>query len=200
MCTRLSFGILIAILGLCAPIHLVDAQDLTTAEVARWPLPLGMREGASVLEETKRGTFKTLYVGGNGLFCIADTPNDNRFSVECHPESLRAFLERKNVLAKTGSRAVRDSLLNHEVKSGQVLVPAGAHSHFISGKLNRNTNIPDSVWVWSEIAVPFAGSEETGLPTEDAGAQPWLMNAQAYGSHIMVGYVLIPWAELLKRE
>lgn len=165
-------------------------------ETAVLPLPSNMQSGATVLIYSTDGTLKVLRSGTNGLFCIADNPNDERLSVECHPQSLRAYLERRRQLSLTENSATRDSLLTIEIKAGTLQLPAGAISHFISGTINPQTGVPDSVSVWSEIAVPFAGPETTGLTLENAGEAPWMMRPNHYGAHIMVDYRTVAWAEI----
>jgi len=78
------------------------------------------------------------------------------------------------------------------------MVPEWTYLHFISGPINAETGVPDSVRVWSEIAVPFAGSEKTGLTLEDAGEAPWMMRPNHYGAHIMIDYSTVAWAVVKK--
>jgi Zn ribbon nucleic-acid-binding protein len=155
-----------------------------------------LRETAAVMKYTEDGLLQSVRAGTNGFFCVMDRPGDDRFSVECHPESIRAYVERRQHLYLKGGRALRDSLLAIEVKSGKVNLPTGAISHFISGALNPDTGVPDTVRVWDEIDVPFAEPKTTGHTTENAGAAPWLMSEGTVGAHIMVDYRKVAWTDL----
>ena len=191
--TLLSLIIIIATLpeiGMC--------QTDVDVKTAVLPLPPNLQSDASVMTYTTEGTLQIIRSGTNGFFCIADNPDDQRFSVECHPESMRAYLERRRQLSLTETRTVRDSLLTMEIQEGKLELPVGTHSRFVSGPINVETGVPDRVRVWSEIAVPFAGPEKTGLTLEDAGEAPWMMRPNHYGAHIMVGYSTVAWADIKK--
>ena len=173
-------------------------QTDVDVETAVLPLPANLQSNASVMTYTAEGTLRIIRSGTNGFFCIADNPRDQQFSVACHPESMRPYLERRRQLSLTESRTVRDSLLTEEIKEGKIELAVGTLSRFISGSINPETRVPDSVRVWSEIAVPFAGPEKTGLTTEDAGEAPWMMRPNQYGAHIMMDYSTVAWTDLRK--
>ena len=170
----------------------IKAQERSSIEGATQPLPADLRSQATILSVKESGSFNTLHTGKNGYFCIADKQRDDRLSVECHPQSLRQYLERKQILVREYNKSARDSILTLELQSGEWDIPTGALSYFISGAINTQTRVPDSVWVWSEIAVPFATSETTGLPIENMGPVPWLMNDGKLSAHIMIGYEFVP--------
>ena len=65
-------------------------QTDVDVETAVLPLPENLQSDASVMTYTAEGTLRIIRLGTNGFFCIADIPDDQRFSVECHPESMRA--------------------------------------------------------------------------------------------------------------
>jgi len=173
-------------------------QTAVDVETAVLPLPANLQSEASVMTYTPEGTLRIIRSGTNGFFCIADNPDDERFSVACHPESMRAYLERRRQLSLNETRTVRDSLLTMEIQEGKIELAVGTLSRFISGQINPETGVPDSVRVWSEIAVPFAGPEKTGLTTEDAGEAPWMMRPNHYGAHIMIDYSTVAWADIKK--
>ena len=173
-------------------------QTTVDVEIAVLPLPANLQSEASVVTYTSEGTLQIIRAGTNGFFCIADNPEDQRFSVACHPDSMRPYLERHRQLSLTETRSVRDSLLTEEIQEGKIELAVGTLSRFISGPLNAETGVPDSVRVWSEIAVPFAGAENTGLTLEDAGEAPWMMRPNHYGAHIMIDYSTFAWADIKK--
>jgi len=174
------------------------SQTAVNVETAVLPLPANLQSDASVMTYTPEGTLRIIRSGTNGFFCIADIPDDQRFSVACHPESMRSYLERRRRLSLTETRTMRDSLLAQEIQEGKIGLAVGTLSRFISGPLNAETGVPDSVRVWSEIAVPLAGPEKTGLTLEDAGEAPWMMRPNHYGAHIMIDYATVAWTDIKK--
>ena len=183
--------LLISFISAC--LNPASGQDL---EMAVLPLPAALRAEAAVLIPAGDGSFEMLKSGHNGFFCLADTPDDERLSLACHPLSMRDYLERRSVLAKAMGSEERDQLLAEEIHSGSLPLPHGAISRFISGALNAQSGNPDSVMVWSELAMPFVDAEETGIPTENAGEAPWLMRANQFGAHVMIDYRAVAWKSL----
>ena len=198
MQTRVLFVPALLLLFITSPKAL--AQDLTDMDSALLPLPHNLQAEASILARNAQGSFDVLKDGSNNYFCLKDQPEDDRFSVECHPHAMRAYQERQNMLLKNGNRASRDSLLKHEIKSNNLHIPNGALSYYLSGNINKDSGVPDSVWVWYEIAVPFTGPAESGLPTENMGMAPWLMNANEFDAHIMVDYAFVPWQRIIRSD
>lgn len=49
----------------------------------------------------------------------------------------------------------------------------------MSGSINPETGVPDEVRFWTELALSFAQIEGTGLRSEDAGEDPWMMSSEA---------------------
>jgi|GEM_PF-6256797 len=165
-------------------------------DLAVLPLAQEDRGQATIVHFDEEGSFQTLRSGSNTLFCIADEPGDDRLSLECHPKSLMIYLERKEKRSLSDQRDELDTRIADDIQSGALDFPFGARSYFISGRLNSGQQAPDSVRIWQEIAVPFASEEETGLTTEDAGANPWLMGEESHRAHIMIGYRTEAWESL----
>ncbi|MBX2821097.1 MAG: hypothetical protein KTR29_15485 [Rhodothermaceae bacterium] len=187
-----SIGLVVVFLSLsnCA---VSQEYDL---DLAVLPLAQEDREQATIVYVDEEGAFQVLRSGSNKLFCIADEPGDDRFSLECHPNSLMTYLERKEKRSLSEYRDELDQGIDEDIQSGALDFPVGARSYFISGRMNSGDKVPDSARVWQEIAVPFASEEQTGLPTEDAGASPWLMGEDSHGAHIMIGYRTVAWERL----
>ncbi len=185
-----------ATLALVAFYGNLHGQEAPNLETALLPLPEELRAEATILILTDTREFEVLRAGSNGFFCIADQPGDDRFSVNCHPESLRTFLERRRSYP-ADSRAERDSVLTAEILAGLLAVPNGALSWYMQANINEETGVPDEVTVWNELTAPFATTDATGMGTVDAGAVPWLMSAGRYSAHIMVGRRTVVWSELV---
>ena len=101
-----ALSVSLALIAFSASLHGQQALDLETAVL---PLPAELRAEATILILTDTREFEVLRAGSNGFFCIADQPGDDRFSVNCHPGSLRTFLERRRSYP-ADSRAERDSV------------------------------------------------------------------------------------------
>ena len=98
---RLRFASFIAVCGiffLSLP-NMACGQAPVDMEMALWPLPASLRDGAAVVVVTTGGNYETLRSGTNGFFCEADPPGDERLSLACHPETMRPYLERRRQLA-----------------------------------------------------------------------------------------------------
>lgn len=160
------------------------------------PLPASLKKDVAVVRVTDSGHFETIREGDNGFFCVANLQPDKRFFLECHPETMKAYLERRRVLSVSEEPEDRNRILLAEIKAGSVKLPNGAISRFASGTVNEETGKPDSARVWTEIYVPFATSDETGLTLENAGTEPWLMSEGSFGAHIMIGYQWVAWEKV----
>ena len=167
-------------------------------ELASIPLAKGARPQATVVRFDELGDFEVLREGSNNLFCIADEPGDDRFSVECHPKAMMTYLERKQKRALSDNKDELDRLIAEDIRTGTLAFPVGARSMFVSGSINTSTGVPDSVRVWDELAVPFANEEQTGITTEDAGMDLWLMGEDSHRAHIMVGYRTVAWSTVVE--
>lgn len=181
---------------LLTPLATAVGQGRQDLDWAVLPLPPAMRSAAGIVRYTAAGGWHTLRDATNGLVCITDEPDDMRISVACYPESLMPYVARQRALASTKPSAVGDSILAAEVRAGTVPLPVGALSHNAQGDINPDTGTPDEVWVWKELALPFADAEGTGLSTADTGQVPWLHHAGEYGAHVMIGWRKVPWSEL----
>ncbi len=192
-----SFTRVSLIVTLCVGRNLA-AQPSFSPSMALLALPSELREEAAIMTYGEDGLFEVLRHGTNDWFCIADRPGDQRFSVECHPPAMRAYLERQSVLRNTVQRAERDSTVMEEMKTGALVLPNAVVSWNIQGTVNERSGVPDSVRIWNELRVPYATARETGLSIEDAGEDPWLMSEGRYSAHIMVRWRYVPWQEFIR--
>jgi hypothetical protein len=181
---------------LLTPLATAVGQGRQELDWAVLPLPPAMRSGAGIVRYTAAGGWHALRDATNALVCVTDEPDDMRISVACYPESLMPYVARQRALA-TKPRAVGDSLLAAEVRAGALPLRVGALSHNLEGEINPETGTPDEVWVWKELALPFADAEGTGLSTEDVGETPWLHHGGEYDAHVMIGWRKVPWSELV---
>ncbi len=170
----------------------VDLSDpLATAVL---PLPQDLREGATIIDQTAESILRR---GSNGFTCLADVPHDDRLSLQCHPSAVEPYMRRGRELSSEGIRGSEQrSVLAAEVRTGRLYLPTGAMLRLISGPINVEVGVPDSVRVWSEFLFPFGTTTELGIPATDQGLDPWMMRPGDVGAHVMVRYRSVPWSEI----
>ncbi len=160
------------------------------------PLPDTLRAAATVVQYGE-GVRALLRRGTNGLTCVADQPGDLRLSLLCYPSSIDPYMHRRRELREEGVRGAEfRAILGAEVRRGGLYLPSGVMIRNVSGAINQDSGVPDSVRVWSEMFVPFANAGELGIPEFDAGLDPWMMSAGTVGAHVMVRYRSVPWDEV----
>lgn len=164
--------------------------------LALLPLPDTLRAQATVVQYHD-GVRALLRRGTNGLTCVADQPGDQRLSLLCYPSSIDPYMHRRRELREEGVRGAEfRAILGAEVRRGGLYLPSGVMIRNVSGAINQDSGVPDSVRVWSEMFVPFANAGELGIPEFDAGLDPWMMSAGTVGAHVMVRYRSVPWDEV----
>ena len=75
------------------------AQQIAAAVQAA---PDDRRAGARVLGYDALGALTELRAGSNDIVCLADKPNDEKFSVACYHETLEPFMRRGRELEAAG--------------------------------------------------------------------------------------------------
>lgn len=188
---------LLAGLALAGPasVSAQSGRDLSDpVATALLPLPQSLREGATVIDRTDESVLRR---GSNGLTCLADVPGDARLSIQCHPSIVEPYMRRGRELSAEGIRGIESrSVLAAEVRTGRLYLPAGAMIRNISGAINVEIGVPDSVRVWSEFLIPFATTTDLGIPDTDQGLDPWMMRPGDVAAHVMVRYRSVPWSEI----
>ena len=170
----------------------VDLSD--PVATALLPLPASLREGATVIDRPDESVRRR---GSNGLTCLTDVPGNAGLSVQCHPSIIEPYLRRGRELSAEGIRGTElRSILAAEVRTGRLYLPTGAMIRNLSGTINVETGVPDSVRVWSEFLVPFASTIDLGIPDTDQGLDPWMMRPGDVAAHAMVRYRSVPWSEI----
>ena len=191
-----SLPILVALVLGPSGITLAQGHPADPVALAVLPLPDTLRAAATVVQYGE-GVRALLRRGTNGLTCVADQPDDLRLSLECYPTSIDPYMHRQRELRAEGVRGAESrAILGAEVRTGRLYVPAGVMIRNISGPINPDSGVPDSVRVWSEMFIPFADAGALGIPEFDAGLDPWIMSAGTVGAHVMVRYRSVPWDEV----
>jgi hypothetical protein len=161
-------------------------------KMASMAAPEEEREAVSVYGYDREGKVVLLKEGTNNLVCIADDPNMSGVSVSCYNKKLNDFMARGRELKAEGkdmmeTRAVR----KQEVESGKLKMPdAPSMTYILSGKeenLNRDTGEFKDAKLRYVIYMPYATTEETGLPDKPhTPGMPWLMDPGTHRAHIMI--------------
>ena len=161
-------------------------------KMASMAAPEEDRDAVTVYGYDREGKPVLLKEGTNNLVCIADDPNMNGVSVSCYNKKLEPFMSRGRELKAEGkdmmdTRAVRQQ----EVESGKLKMPdAPSMTYILSGKeanLNRETGELKDAKLRYVIYMPYATTEETGLPDKPhTPGMPWLMDPGTHRAHIMI--------------
>ncbi|MBO2545802.1 hypothetical protein J0871_15380 [Salegentibacter sp. BDJ18] len=161
-------------------------------KMASMAAPEEDRDAVTVYGYDRDGKPVLLKEGTNNLVCIADDPNMNGVSVSCYNKKLEPFMARGRELKAEGkdmmdTRAVRQQ----EVESGKLKMPdAPSMTYILSGKeanLNRETGELKDAKLRYVIYMPYATTEETGLPDKPhTPGMPWLMDPGTHRAHIMI--------------
>ena len=187
------FSLVIALLLLSVPAQ-ADAQDLSDPETTLLTVPAVQRAITAIYKLESDGTLTQTRRGVGTMFCISDTPGDNRFSVSCHANTTFDLVEYEMMLRAEESEN-RTELIESAYKSGEVELPSGSFSFYASGAVNEELGRPETLRHWMEIRVPYATSADLGVTTENAGADPWMMGEGEFSAHIMIDYRPKSWAE-----
>jgi hypothetical protein len=169
-----------------APV-LTTEQQITVAVL---PLPVDMREGATVLGYGADGKLSTLRKGAGDMTCLAPNKSMPRFHVACYHNSLEPFMARGRALRANGVTGDGvDSARFSEIRSGKLAMPrTPASLYSLTGEWTTldmaalTANGARSLFV---IYVPFATAKTTGLSDKPVRGKPWLMGAGTPKAHIM---------------
>ena len=168
----------------------VSRQSIAAAVL---PLPEQLRAGAAVVRLDSSLQPEVLRKGTNGMVCIADTPNDDRFDVRCYrdtfiPVVYRAFQLGYRVSGeKVGAEIDAGKLrLSREPTAGyRCLGPLAGYD------ASRDT-VNAQIECWQSIHFPFRTAADIGLPDEadvpesQQRGTPYVMSSGTYWSHVML--------------
>lgn len=155
--------------------------------------PEDRRAGAQVLGYAVEGdkvVVSILRRGTNDLFCLADKPGDDKWSVACYHQSLEPFMRRGRELEATGvSGDERMKRRWAEADAGTLAMPkTPAILYVLTGKrFDAATGKVIEPYLRYVVYTPYATQETTGLPLSPPGpGGPWLMFPGTAGAHIMI--------------
>jgi hypothetical protein len=141
------------------------------------PLPEPLRAGATVVRLDANFQPIELRKGTNGMVCIADNANDDRFDVRCYRDSFIQVVYRAFQLGYQVS--------GEKVEAYRCLGPIGGYDA-------SRAVVNAQVECWQSIHFPFRTAAELGFPDErdiPASQQremPYVMSSGKYWSHVMI--------------
>lgn len=150
--------------------------------------PEEFRSDATVLGFDSDGSVVVLREGSNDMYCLADMPGNDAFSVACYHKDLEPFMARGRELSEQGHKGEeRHKIRWKDVDEGRVPMPREARMLYVlTGKgydADRDEVVePYLRWV---IYTPYATAESSGLSTSP-GPAPWLMFPGTAGAHVMI--------------
>ncbi len=152
-------------------------------------LPPDMRDTATVLGyQDSPSEPVELRPGTNGMVCLADAPDDDRFHVACYHESLDPFMARGRALRADGKTAPEiEEIRGAEIEAGTLSFPdhAAALYSVTGGSLNQQTGEIEGGRSLKVVYVAYATTESTGLTTSPEGGV-WLMYPGKPWAHVMI--------------
>ena len=176
---KLSFFILM----LSLPFH-ARGQEATTQQLiqdAVLPLPVALRETATVASYDDTGNRTVLREGSSEIICQTDAPTPG-FFVSCFHRSYEPHEVQSRKWATEGkSREEVVQLRLAAMRDGKLpVLEAGTASYMLQG--------PDAVGAISLMVIwlPNATAESTGLSTTSNNFRPWLMRGGTQWAHVMM--------------
>ena len=164
-----------------------------TIAAALVPLPQQLRADATVVRLDRSFRPETLRKGKNGMVCIADTPNDDRFDVRCYRDTFIPVVYRA---CQLGYR-VSGEKVEAEIKAGKLQLSSEPTAGYrclgpISGYDASRNVVNAQVECWQSIHFPFRTAAEVGFPDERDISEsqqkeiPYVMSSGKYWSHVMI--------------
>jgi len=157
------------------------------------PLPEPLRAAATVVRLDSTFRPDVLRKGTNGMVCIADAPNDNRFDVRCYRDSFIAVVYRAFQLGYQ----VSGEKVEAEIKAGKLELSREPTAGYrclgpIEGYDAARNAVDARIECWQSMHFPFRTAAELGFPDErdipesQQRTMPYVMSSGKYWSHVMI--------------
>jgi hypothetical protein len=157
------------------------------------PLPTQLRAGATVVRLNASFEPQELRKGTNGIVCIADAPNDDRFDVRCYRDTFIPVVYRAFQL---GYR-VSGEKVGDEIQAGKLHLSREPTAGYrclgqAAGYDASRHSVDTRVECWQSIHFPFRTASEVGFPDEadvpedQRRGTPYVMSSGTYWSHVMI--------------
>jgi hypothetical protein len=195
---RVAFSLILAVIAVASP-SAAGSQNLPpVAEqvaAAVLPLPKEMKAGATVMGYRVKDKLEVIRPGTNGMICLALYVTRPDFHVACYHKGLEPFMARGRELRAQGITNV-DSVRFREVAEGRLKMPKAGALYEINAKgqsgWNPKTGVLTGGTPMAVIYLPFATTEETGLPSVPQPNGPWLMQPGTAKAHVMLMGAMTP--------
>jgi len=156
------------------------------------PLPLPLREQATVFGYGPDMTLIVLRAGTNGMVCTGLRPGDSQFDVRCYQEKFIPLVRRIAQLRALPD-AERRRIIDEEVKSGKLSLPDGPVAGYrmlgpASAYAAATHSVGPAIASWQSIHFPYRTAAEIGLPDEGTVTRnfPYVMASGTVWSHVMI--------------
>ena len=181
----ISLVMLVAVQASSIPNEMIAAAVL--------PLPTQLRAGAAVVRLDSSSQPEVVRKGTNGMVCITDRPNDDRFDVRCYRDTFIAAVYRAFQLGY----AVAGEKVGAEIQAGKLQLSreptAGYRCLGPAAGYDASRNAVDArVECWQSIHFPFRTAADVGFPDEadvpesQQRSIPYVMSSGTYWSHVMI--------------
>ena len=162
-----------------------SAQSIAeVVEDALAPLPARLAEGAAVIKWNSDFTYETLKEGTNRWVCYgrADERDRSTFAVQCTSlANLDRVAQNRQFRVESADAQEEQASVAAADENGSRLLP-----EYGSMWVSMNGRDRASATIHSNVAVPHATSESTGLPESRSQGGAWVMAAGTSEAHIMV--------------
>lgn len=187
----LPIGLLFLAFGGVTP---AAGQTSGAEQVARAVLaaPETLRAEATVLgyggQAREGDPLTVLREGTNGIVCLADDPASDGFHVACYHESMDPYMALGRRLRAEGKdRDAVQQARRAAIEAGEIDPPSAAlWSLTAPSDVDPPAGPGEEARRLAVVYVPYAESDELGLPPRPDGDSPWLMLPGTPWAHIMI--------------
>lgn len=196
-----SLGASALTLVFCASIVLAQQSALSPASPAAkqiaaavLPLPLVLREHATVLGYAPNMSLVTLRKGSNGMVCTATRPGSDEFDVRCYQECFMPVVRRLRELHSQGVKQEEIyRTIDAELKTNKLAMPGHPTAGYrmlgpISAYHAESNTVGSEIKSWQSVHFPYKTAAEIGLPEEGQvpNTMPYVMASGTFWSHVMI--------------
>jgi hypothetical protein len=187
------------------------AQTSADAEIkiatAVLPLPVELRDSATVIDVAGEGKIDTLRKGTSNMVCAYHSPHvgnsktgEKVLVLGCYHEAVSKLIVRAGAiqreLAAAGKPADNKAVnaqMDAEIKSGKLkLGPVPTIGFRMAGPVDSFNpaagTVSPAVQTWQMVIVPYATGASLSLPEKESGGMPWVMDSGTFMAHIMIDF------------
>lgn len=187
---RVILIVTFAVAAIPANVGAQQASDARVVAEAVSALPGPLRAGAEV-RAYRNGALVKILDGSNGMICLGDDPDEERWHVACYHESLEPFMARGRELRAEGKeRAEVEAIRRQEIEAGALVFPGHPAALYSltgpEGCFDPATGEAKSANGLTVIYVAYATEATLGIPTQPLTGRPWLMAPGEPWAHVMI--------------